>query len=47
MLQRVKKVYGFELVEEAVEDARHNAQVNGILALPIIDTEHHVKRLIE
>lgn len=30
LAQQAKKVYGFEVYPEAVEDARHNADINGI-----------------
>lgn len=32
ILQRVKKVIGIELCQEAVQDAKANAQINGELS---------------
>jgi len=30
LAQKAKKVYGVEIVPQAIDDARHNAEINGI-----------------
>ena len=35
-LQKVKKVIGIELCEQAVEDARHNAEANGMYGMRVL-----------
>lgn len=47
VLQRVKKVIGIELCQEAVEDAKVNAKINGrtpdnITVLPVICSSWNV-----
>lgn len=36
LARKAKKVYGIEIVKPAVEDARHNAQINGIANVEFI-----------
>lgn len=47
--KKVKKVYGIEIVEEAVEAARDNAQINNVRNIEFIagDVEKAFKELIE
>ncbi|XP_014663337.1 PREDICTED: tRNA (uracil-5-)-methyltransferase homolog A-like isoform X2 [Priapulus caudatus] len=48
LAKQVKKVYGFELIQEAVDDARYNAKVNGISNIEYIcgDAMQEVPELV-